>query len=436
MLKRTIGSTLDKMKYTDLSKNENYYGARGLFAVFYSLALILNGYASGIGSFSIGMICFIIFIVVALIKYGSDAKLNINELLPILFFIFMTVMTVVHIGRLTDNRLNLRNTIFYIIKFGMWAFSASITSRCLMDYFIIKKWLRYVANVSVAYIAAQYIFMYGFHVILPSLFTFGLLRPNYDIYKGSQFGVNGFRPSSFFAEPSFFALFMLLNLVLIMFDNRPFHSKRKPLVIYTLSIILSTSSGGIYIAIIVWCLYFIMCAKGNMRLLSYTMLAIVGVLGFIAFSKVDWDSVGSGVFGATMKYALLKFQTISTSGRIGKVYAYLDLLTPSDWIAGVGVGNEIAFITQNTSITGLYMNSVTQLIYWGGVLGVTLFACMNAVLFFRTKKTVVRVLIGVYLLYGFFSGMYFSLSGMIYVMMIELLSNSNLVEFCHDSMST
>ncbi len=399
-----------------------------IFTVFLSLAVILNGYASGIGSLSIGMVLFAFFVIITALNISRQCRFPLYSLLPTLFFVLMLFNTLIESLCLDQTYFNGRNTINSIIRLFIWAISTSFMSILMVDYNLYWKWMHKVAAVSSLYVIIQTIALYLLHIVLPSVFIIGPLRPNYDIYEYSQLTKSGFRPSGFFAEPSFLAYFLIINLVHLLFSKEDIEDRSKLTFIVLIGLFFSTSSSGIYIALIVLSLFFIYKTEGKSKIIAYFIMIAVVLSGWTLFGNINWSQVRTGIFGNTFGYALSKINTLSNSGRVGKSFAYLESLEKKDWIFGVGFGNEASYIMKSKTINGLYMNSITSLIINGGLFGMSLFLLMNAFYFTKTKNVCCKILIGIYVFCGYFSGIYFSIHGIMYLITIIVLIKHEIKE--------
>ena len=396
-----------------------------VFSVFLALAMILNGYSSGFGSFSIAMVGFIVFCLISFFYLPSKTCYSAFSLFPVLFYIYVVVNAVIQFN---SSYSYADQVLISVVKMGVWAFSITFVSALLIDYSVLKTWIRRVSLISSIYIMVQTIFMYGFKIILPSLFAIGPLKINYEIYENPQLGAHGFRPSSFFAEPAFFAFYILVALIIELFGGEDKPVNKKYVMLYTIALFFSTSSSGIFLGIFVWGLYFSTYFEGKKKLLSIFATSCFFVIGILLFSNINWDSFGGTTFSNTFKYALQKVETLSTSGRVGKSFAYLDNLNTYQKLFGVGLGSEASFIMDGQK-GSLYMNAITGLIIANGYVGLSIFAFMVLYLFIKSNDKTIRILLLVYVISGYFSGIYFALPGIFYMMVIQALKNEKEIKY-------
>lgn len=396
------------------------------FSKFIAVSVILNGYASGIGSLSIGMIGFIFFTILGFVLTLSDKyKFHFVLFLPLFFYLFITINTFIQSLQFNYGNMTLKS-IFQLVKLGVIYFSTSIMSVVLINFNIMKLWMRKISIISCIYLFIQIACKYLMNITLPSLFNFGFLRPNYDIYTNSQFGRWGFRPSSFFAEPAFFAYYIILNLILNLFEDN-YKNRNKLSILYTLSLFISSSSSGIYLGMIIWVLYFFSKYKSKFKIILKYIFALFLLGSSFFINEINWSAIRNlGTFGNTYGYALSKIFSISTSGRIGKSFSYLMALEKKHWLLGIGIGNEAYYIDNSDVNSNKYMNAVTSLIFWSGLVGISFFLILNLTLFLSTNNLTVKILLTIYIICGFFSGLYFSLHGIIYMMTIIILIKKEL----------
>ena len=89
---------------------------------------------------------------------------------------------------------------------------------------------------------------------MPNVFQIGFLKANYDYYTEfvSYVGTALYRPGSFFSEPAFYGYFVNLVIILLLFNNRDEEKDVKTALFLSFGIILSTSSGGLYVLLVLW----------------------------------------------------------------------------------------------------------------------------------------------------------------------------------------
>lgn len=415
------------MKIDDYNEYKNIPKRKRLFCVFLALSTILNGYSSGIGSFSIGMIGFIFFILVGFfVLFFEKNRISIVSFLPFAFFVYLVCNTCLTYYTLSPDQISMRNMVFYTIKLGTWAVAISITSQILIDYSKLIIWLKRIANISTVYLIIQSVFFYVFKITLTNLFTFGFIKPNYDYYF--SYGISqadSYRPASFFAEPAFYGYYVMLVLVLVLFNDEGLKEKWRQCVFLTVGLLLSTSSSAIYLCIVVWIVYLVQSARGWIKILAYMIAGIIGAVLLSLYNTVNWVALSSmGSFGRTISYSINKISNATILSRIGGSFDYLEHLDNLHRVFGIGIGNEFSYISSGQDDTSVYMNAATTLLFWGGIIGAFLFSIMLIYLFRNTRSIPARVLIILYAIGGLYSGIYFSIQGIFYLMIIMYISQS------------
>lgn len=394
------------------------------FCVLFSLITILNGYSSGIGSFSIGMIVFTFFSIIGVvILFIRGGRILLYNAITMLFFLYLLLNTLIVSG-LPGNTPSSHGMFNSIMRLGVWVVIISLTSVHLGDYLTIKKCMINVAIISTVYLIIQSIAYYILRIRLTNVFSIGFLRPNYDYYEVySLYGTTVYRPAGFFSEPSFLGYYILMVLTLVLFDGveKP---QMKLAFFLSLSAVLSTSSSAIYLCAVVWVIYIIRNSKRATKIFWYIVLIGVVPISLYILQNINWASLSTkGPFFSMMSESMSKIFGMTRLSRVGKSFDYLNLLKGVFRVIGVGVGNESSYITGNTTGESVYMNSLTGLFFWGGTIGCIVFFLMNIAIIQKSKNMASKVLLALYLIGGLYSGMYFSLQGIMYLSLVSIINN-------------
>jgi len=143
----------------------------------------------------------------------------------------------------------------------------------------------------------------------------------------------GSRPSSFFTEPQAYASYMVPLLFLSLKRRRMIFA-----AVITLSIMLSTSSQGILITVIIWAVFLVLQAKGFITKFSTVVLA--AGLAYLFFS--------TGIF----EYSINKIETINVLDNIRisrgfEIYGTFDVWNK---LFGIGTGNLFNYVYSNLNL--------------------------------------------------------------------------------------
>jgi len=284
-------------------------------------------------------------------------------------------------------------------------------------------WMFRIANILTVYIIIQTIAFYIFSLYIPNIYNFGILKPYDELYAAYDLLGSGviLRPGSLLSEPAFYGNYILCVLTMLMFSEQ-YGNKKKDIflsIFYSLGTVLSTSTSAIYLLVILWLCYFY--CKGFKKLLIIGILSIATFTIFALFIAFDFEIIISklGYFGNAILLAIEKIKYYSTSSRIGRSYGYINLLNFNQRLLGIGIGNEQVFIKSKLPISGAYLNSLTTLIFWAGYFGVLAYALyIISIIKKAIKDKISFILLMIYIVKGFSSGIWFSTYGILFMTII------------------
>lgn len=129
------------------------------------------------------------------------------------------------------------------------------TSGNVVEYNYYKKVYLFLAKLSSYYIILQAVFYYGLNWIIPGYINKFLMVQEYGD-RLSQKNFLMYRPTSLFYEPSHYFEFVVIALIIYLFENRAISRKNLiDAVIITAGILASTSGMGIITIVIIWALW-------------------------------------------------------------------------------------------------------------------------------------------------------------------------------------
>lgn len=385
-----------------------------LYCFFFPLCFILNGYATPIPGISLGMFILVLFTCMSLF-FIDKKRIKFIPFFIVWFFSTITFFNVLFIAK--DN-VDMGNIIISLLKLIVWAISISITNYVFFDKQLIMKWMIRFSIICTVYLILQYIFYYLFSIYLPNIFNLAFLPPysnDYLLYN-DFINYSYFRPASFFSEPAFYANFVMVTLVIIMCNESIQHYKVL-FIFFSLGVFLSTSTAGIFLTVPLIGIFIIKNYDG-FKIVSYLLLFIIVCVCVVSYINLQNDSdIMNNKFLATIKYTLNKTETISDSRRVGDSFAYLNELTDSQKIIGVGFGNEKSYLVTDN----LYLNSITNLIVSTGYIGLFVFFAFIFYKVVKLKFIGSKYLLICYLIKCFTSGMAFSVYGILYLSILFYL---------------
>lgn len=392
-----------------------------IFAFWFSISLVLNGYASGVSGFSLGSIVFIIMFIFSLRKI-SFSKNKYYYLPIILCFILVTVSFIGIV--FNSNIIPVSNTlVFGIGKIFIWAFMISEVVPIYFDFDSILNSLIKLSYVLTFYLFTQTIAFYSFSIYLPNIFNFGFIHPYADEYADyAKLSASVIlRPGSLLSESSFYGNFMLCVLVMFLEKNIKRLSRKNIFIacFISLGIVVSTSTSAIIFLGFIWIVYTRKLKRKTRWLIVIFIVIIIGILfisGIFAILADKNDGLGNAI-----KYAFAKFQYLGSSSRFGKSYNYISYLNCIEKYFGTGVGNELNYLRSISSSTSIYVNSITSIIIQSGYIGLASFIVFVLTIYiqiFRQKNTLAFTLLTIYTIKGFASNIYFSTYGILFCIII------------------
>ena len=377
---------------------------RKLYTYSLPIILVLNGYSSGIEGLSIGAVLMNLFNIYALMVFfvnrGKLDKFIVSTTELLLLFFFLSCFSY-----LIHGISNIHKVFTSSLKIFTWFFGVTFTKKVLFDFSLFKPYYRKFCIICTAYLFLQMISWNGAHIYLPNLFSFGFLKPSYEQYSATAYinyltdiGLGRF--SSFFAEPAYYGILMIINLVIIFFDEYYPEGLSGRAKLESLFLIVgiwfSTSTAAIVFGIFIIAVYFVKTDMSDKFLLLLLSICIGGLLIFVSSTNT------------LTSFFVEKISTIGTSGRIGRSYAELIKLSPLQRIFGVGLSNE-GIITETT-----YFNVFTGLIIEYGIFGFFFFLHYMYKIYRNVKSIALHVLIIIYLAAMFQGGYLFNLYGIVF----------------------
>lgn len=384
-----------------------------IFAFWFAMSFILNGYATGVSGVSLGSAVFMIMVVIALFSVLKNDKKISTQFWGVLFgFLCCSLLSFLFV----DVSVSGSAIVIAFTKLLMWICIPTIAIKKFGEYEQIRRWMMIFANVLTIYIILQTICFYTIHLYLPNIFNIGILKPYVAEYADYSRLSNTsiLRPGSLLSESSFYGNFVLCTIVMC-FDALKDGEKKllKEILFLSVGVVVSTSTSAIVLLLVVWLVY-LKKIPNKLKPFMYALIAIV--LGYLTIVAIG--STSNSGFAQAIQYSLTKFQYASTSSRLGKSFDYLDEMKGIERIIGVGLGNSLSYIQNRTGNNHVYLNSVTSLLVEVGWVGITIFFSSMFALFrkiYTYRDKVLLLIFGVYIVKGFASGVYFSTYGILFM---------------------
>lgn len=393
---------------------------REIFAFWFSISFILNGYASGIPGLSLGSVVFVIIVFLS-VKRIHILKTHWYTLIFAFFAIGVSMVGFILNG---TPYFTPRAMFLNIAKLMLWAMMASVISERYYVFEINYKCLKKLAYVMLVYLVFQNIAFYAFHKYLPNIFDFFLLKP-YDIgYADAADYLTAspiIRPAGFLSESAFLGNYLLCVLAMAFEDL--YHKKSgkmRDILIISAGIILSSSTSAAVCMPVLWIIYW-----KKLRKIVKQKVLILCIAAILLLAILFWavPSLWGSNFVYSFRYMFDKLSRMSQNTRIGKSFSYLDHAPRSVILFGVGYGNYITYLQTLYGITGdIYVNAVVGIVMQIGVVGLLGFGILCLKLIYegvRYKNCMVISLMFIYLIKGFSSGIFFSTYGILFMFLIN-----------------
>jgi len=390
------------------------------FSFWLCISLILNGYASGIPGVSLGSVCFILFVLLAL----KSNKWQVNGIIiiatiSIIAFAFISLIDFCVVPYDTP----LSPFLLSYSKILIWWAFICFVSQTYYDFGLLTKWMIRIGIVLNVYLIIQNVAFYGLGTYLPNIFSFGPLVP-YDEGYADYAALSAsrmIRPASLLSESSFLGAYLMLALTMVLkrICTSRHKNDAKLCMFFTLGIFLTSSTSAILLTVIIW---FFLGYNLIRRYKFVTFLFFLSALFFFFTHDVSLDNFNnSSATSQAIFQTFDKLNYMDNNVRFGKSYQMLDYLSPIQKVLGVGLGNEQNFIQPYIHGDYMYLNSITQFIINVGYIGLLFLIILFSYLLFLSLKYRDRValsLIFIYIIKVFGSGFLFNTYGTLYMFVI------------------
>lgn len=376
-----------------------------LFTLFLSLSLILNAYsfsfAEGISLAYIFMAIFsMYFIIIYIIKNKKKVEIHSIGLICFLFMISLLVFLVFP-ERLTFQS----NFVTYVLKLLLWGIILCFPIKEIVEKEYFLKCIVRISIISTIYLFIQFIMSTFFSVNLSNVFNLGIISNTGDLSL-----LNTYRSASFFGEPAYYSTYVLCTLSILLLGNINIKHKNLLIIIFAIGILLSTSTAGIYMLLVLFLFY---CIKNRKR--KKLILASFVIIPTVLIITLNFNSILKhfGNFGSILTSTLEKPTHYSTLSRVGGSFDYLKNLSNVDKLIGWGVGNEYIYL----GVESTYINSIARLIIQFGYIGAFAFFIFMLTYLKKCKSWLGLFILTLYVIKSFTGGAMFAISG-IYMLMI------------------
>ena len=381
-----------------------------MFTLFLSLSLILNAYsfsfAKGISLAYIFMALFSVYFIIYTIKNNKKIEAHSIGLICLLFIISIFSFSIF------PERLILQSNLFtYILKLLLWGIILCFPVKEIIEKEYFLKCIVRISTLATIYLIIQFIMSAFFSINLSNVFSFGIISTSGDLSL-----LSSYRPASFFSEPAYYSTYVLCTLSILLLENIDVKHKKLLIILFAFGVLLSTSTAGIYMLLVLFLFY---CIKNRKhRKLILTSFIIIPIVLIIT---VNFNSILKhlGNFGNVLTLSLEKPTHYSTLSRLGGSFDYLKNLSGLDKLIGWGVGNEYIYL----GVESTYINSIARLIIQFGYIGAFAFLIFILKYLKKCKSLLGLFILTLYIIKSFSGGAMFSISGIYMLALYKFVTN-------------
>lgn len=330
------------------SRSSNIPAEKKIFIVSIILLPILFMYATPIPGFTVGdafLVFSLLFLIIRLKNVRIEKKLIVCFVYIVIQFILLFLL-----GSLQRPTTSLH----YIVYFVGMLLMPNIRE---CGYFAIKV-LKHVGSFAIILLFVQYVALQFLGIIIPGLLTF-LPMTDVGLMNYSEgFQIAG-RCMSLFAEPSHYAIYIILFLVCELFEKKGFNFKdlKVPLLI-SVSIILCASFTGFIGMIAAWGLKLLYeMRKKRVSFMALLSIALISGLMIIVLFNTE---AGSYLTNEDV-------YSVQSEGR------FIGYITLQEDLSGSGLHLLFGFGMNDTGSEFNYLPGWPRLIYYYGIIGALIY---------------------------------------------------------------
>lgn len=262
------------------------------------------------------------------------------------------------------------NLILSTLRYMFYLFNISFLIKTFFDIKFATKILKVTTVISSIFLIIQYILYKFLNIyIYGSLIQFQINGSQIREYIGLYNKGNYIRMSSFFSEPSHFAIYSVLFLLINLNQKKLYFKDYIISFIVSLAILLSESSTGIILLFFIWIMFFlnkIFRSKSNKLLIfglsSIPFIAFINSNSFNIFLNRTFSDNGLG------NAAMRRFESFSL---------YYNIFGRNTWEILFGKG----MINLNK-----YLPGIVRITYFYGIIGSLIFLLVFTNLYIKKNK--------------------------------------------------
>lgn len=380
------------------------YGLQKIYTLYIVLLPIVNVYAApvvtglGMGEL-IGIFLCTILTIDIVSKYKGMLKIsNILYWIFIFYMIFISWILTFILPEYTLSETVIRTLKLIFYTFNIFALAPK--------YFDFQLALKICINVSV--IASIYLLIQNF-VYLTSGSMLPVVIPGTNvIYTGTWTSeaynalvmrkmAFGYRPCGFFLEPSYFCQYTVYSVLMLLMKPQKEKFDYLELVIISVAILLTKSALGYVCFVLMWCAWFVCSFKK--RKLPMNVVIIICIILVLLIAEIRFGFAQAAIERVA---TVLLSGTSTGTVRLLRGFIVFSKLPLIYKIIGIGAGNYGGFIrTYNIvtmfdtsiSVGNEYMNSVSTIMVYTGIIGSVLYGIAIYRIF--KKSCLIQKLMGI-----------------------------------------
>ncbi len=390
-----------------------------LYTIFIAVLPLFSVYASGVPGFTLGdIILFAFFLYRIFIGVKNKSIIVPTKLWPIVLFVIIILVLSI-ISMFGQNQVDTYSVSIRIIRRAFYYLSVVLVSSEWFDADYGKKVIVLVGKVGAIYLFIQYIAYYVGHIVLHGYLPFlPVYHESYTQLDYQALYHNMFRPTSFLLEPTHFARYLCIPLILTVFDS---DCEKKWLWAFVMSsaIIASTSGIGMICVAFIWGIWLF---ENLINAFRTGKIDIKYIVLFIMLTGIVLFSIKSDIVQSTIqRITNTRLTDINTAGG-ARFRGYLQYfqLPLFNLIVGKGYGS-----TPDTALV-TWFSGASFILYGCGLIGFLVCVLMFIKLFDTYSNVAQRALCIIFFLLFFVDDCFMSHVSVTFLTFICMNSAHNL----------
>ena len=377
---------------------------------------ILNVYAfTFLTGISIGMMLATLFFLYGIIHLLYFRKLSSGGIVPFLLLIVWIALGSLGYFITGWVSIDFVSYAYNLSKVMVWGIIISVVSAHFFNEKVFINVVYKIAAVATFYIIFQSLLVFLFGMKISNGLDLGFISANYSQYVFEQ-GIHSeqVRLSSIWFDPNQYANYVLLAMICLLFGEDNFIKKRYYFFLFSLGLILSTSTTAI-----IWLMILLVFFSMSIGYTGGFIALFFGLISIFVLFNIDTllDLLQNyGVLGHSLYMSITKLDGWETSARLGASFkAAFSILDYGLYkYVGTGFGSEDT-VMKDLNMELLYLNSFSRVFITTGFLGVFSYFLFYFYLIFKFRNSRLPFVLVTYcFIGGFYSTMWTSPDSMLY----------------------